>query len=193
MSDQSGSEGGPTDGGGDDTSKGRVSINRTTFWTTLIIIALVVGALSVALAVNINSSPSSSVKSTSTSTSTSTTETSTSLLVNLTCAQEQAANTYVQIVSVIDHPDGSATISAHPVVLHCGGPDDRQYLPQSSLVTVQLLPNANVQILKTYYATNIPATLSQLNAYIAANWDGNIFLVVGPSSAATGIIGQFHP
>jgi len=167
--------------------RGHVAIRRPVFWTIVIAVVLVIGGLSAALAM------SQSSTSAAPGTSTSTTETSTSLPVNLTCVQEQAANTYVQIVSVVDHADGSATVTAHPVVLHCGGPDDRQYLPQSAVVTVQLVPHGNVQVLKTYYASNIPATLTQLNSYVAADWDGNIFLVAGPESAATALIAQFHP
>jgi hypothetical protein len=86
----------------------------------------------------------------------------------------------------------SATVTGHVVTLHCGGPDDFQFLVHATPETVSLRSNAKI-VLLTLAPTFYFGTLKMLNEYLAQDEDGNVFLVEGPNSGATSLIAMFHP
>jgi hypothetical protein len=85
-----------------------------------------------------------------------------------------------------------ATVSGHVVTLHCGGPDDFQFLVQTTPETVRLRTNARITLM-TLAPAFYSGTLSELNNYLARDEDGNIFLVTGPNSGAAALRAMFHP
>jgi hypothetical protein len=85
-----------------------------------------------------------------------------------------------------------ATVSGHVVTLHCGGPDDFQFLVSATPETVSLRTNASITLL-TLKPDFYIATLKELNNYLAHDEDGNIFRVTGPESGATALTAMFHP
>jgi hypothetical protein len=85
-----------------------------------------------------------------------------------------------------------ATVTGHVVTLHCGGPDDFQFLVQTTPETVSLENHAQITLL-TLEPTFYVATLAMLNSYLARDEDGNVFLVEGPNSGATALRAMFHP
>jgi hypothetical protein len=85
-----------------------------------------------------------------------------------------------------------ATATGHVVKLHCGGPDDLQYLVQPTAERVSLRSHAKITLL-TLEPTFYIGTLKELNDYLARDEDGDIFLVTGPDSGATALTAMFHP
>ncbi len=160
------------------------------FWLALLVVAALAGTAGYALSGSTKTP--TTLASTTTSAAPTTTSSSTTTTAQLSgCAQDQS-KTYVQVTSVAALSGGAATLVVHPVTLHCGGPDDRQYLPQTDNETITLLSNAPIVILDQNFAP-IAANVSGLQSYVTANTDGNIFFVDGPLSAATGLTAAFHP
>jgi len=85
-----------------------------------------------------------------------------------------------------------ATVTGNVVKLHCGGPDDFQFLVHGTRETVSLRTNAKITLL-TLEPAFYRATLKELNNYLASDEDGNIFRITGPDSGATALTAMFHP
>jgi hypothetical protein len=83
-------------------------------------------------------------------------------------------------------------VTGHVVTLHCGGPDDFQFLVHATPETVSLRDNATITLMTLAPAFYI-GTLKTLNNYLAEDEDGNIFRIAGPDSEATAISAMFHP
>ena len=133
-------------------------------------------------------------------TSTSSTTTTLPYPVLGTCAHA-ATLTYIAADYVRFHFDAtnpnliiSADLYGHVAKLICGGPDDSHYNVSTTAVTVTLVPTAKIILLSfaqgLRFFTGSPELL---NNYVAADQDGNIFLVTGPTTAATGATAMFHP
>jgi hypothetical protein len=84
------------------------------------------------------------------------------------------------------------TVSGRVVTLHCGGPDDFQFLVRGTPETVSLRTSATITLL-TLAPDFYIATLRELNSYLANDEDGNIFRITGPNSGATALTAMFHP
>jgi hypothetical protein len=85
-----------------------------------------------------------------------------------------------------------ASVIGHVVTVHCGGFDDFQFIVHATPVTVHLRKGARIVLMNaepSYYV----GTLEKLNDYLSVDFDGNVFVVTGPDSSATGLIAQFHP
>jgi hypothetical protein len=85
-----------------------------------------------------------------------------------------------------------ATVSGHVVTLHCGGPDDFQFLVQTAPESVSLRTNVRITLM-TLAPAFYSGTLKELNNYLADDEDGNVFLVEGPNTGATALHAMFHP
>jgi hypothetical protein len=88
--------------------------------------------------------------------------------------------------------DQPAVVTGKVLTVHCGGPDDFQFIVHAKSENVSLRANVKVTLLTlepTYYL----ATLKECSNYLAYDEDGNIFLVVGPNSRATALTAEFHP
>jgi hypothetical protein len=85
-----------------------------------------------------------------------------------------------------------ATVSGHVVTLHCGGPDDFQFMVQTTPETVSLRINVKITLM-TLAPAFYRGTLTELNDYLAHDEGGNVFLVAGPNSGATALHAMFHP
>ena len=107
------------------------------------------------------------------------------------CALDQT-KTYIQILSITGVTASSATVWFHPVDLHCGGPDDRQYDPLVQTGTTVISTAIPITILDQNFQS-VSGTFAQLQTYVVANSDGNIFLVQGPLTAPTSLIAVYHP
>jgi hypothetical protein len=162
------------------------------FWLALLVVAALAGTAGYAL--SSSTKTPTTLATTTTVASTTTTSSSTTTTTNsgtTTCTQD-LAKTYIQVTSVTALASGGATLVAHPVTLHCGGPDDRQYLPQASNLNITLTSNAQIVILDQNFAP-LAANVGGLQNYVTANTDGNIFFVDGPLNAATSLTAAFHP
>ncbi len=158
------------------------------FWLALLAVAILGGAAGYAVH---RPSTAKSAASTSTTAASTTTSSTTTTAAPTGCLTDQS-KIYVEITVVNPQTDGSTSLAGHPVTLHCGGPDDRQYIPQLTSVNITLLSSASITILDANFMP-VSATVAQLQNYITANSDGNIFFVNGPITAATSIVAAFHP
>jgi hypothetical protein len=101
--------------------------------------------------------------------------------------------TFVRLLAVTVAADGSATLTGNPTTVHCGGPDDLQYLPGASTETVQLVAGGSVGIFSLTTMGDTPLPVGQLSAYLAKGPESGIFQVQGSLPAATGIAEIYHP
>ena len=104
---------------------------------------------------------------------------------------------FIQAQSVTMNSNGSAVVSGLALGVTCapGTPDDVQY---HDLVTGEAPESVNLIAGATITGVNLsggsmPLQLSALADYLSQDTDGNLFQVVGPFSAATELLGRFHP
>jgi hypothetical protein len=109
---------------------------------------------------------------------------------------ELCPHTNVQLIEVdyLRNPGygSKASVTGHVVTVHCGGPDDFQFIVHPTPVTVTLRKDAEIVLMNaepSYYEGDV----AELNTYLSVDFDGNIFAVGGPDSAATELLAQFHP
>jgi hypothetical protein len=101
---------------------------------------------------------------------------------------------HLMAVDYLRYPEGDqrARVSGHVVTVHCGGFDDFQFIVHTASVTVSLRKGARIVLMTSspsYYVGN----LRELNDYLSTDFDGNVFVVTGPATNATGLIAEFHP
>ena len=105
--------------------------------------------------------------------------------------------TFIRAQSIVVDTDGSASVTGVVLGVRCspGTPDDVQFhdlVAGEAPATVRLVAGATVTGVDLS-GGSIPLTLSALASYLADDTDGNLFRVVGPLDAATGLLGRFHP
>ena len=133
------------------------------FWLALLAVAVLGGAAGYALH---SSGAAKSAPSTSTSAASTTTTSGTTTTTAPTGCLADQSKIYVEITVVNAQTDGTTSLAGHPVTLHCGGPDDRQYIPQLTSVNITLLSNASITILDQNFMP-VAATLAQ-RAYVTS-------------------------
>jgi hypothetical protein len=113
-----------------------------------------------------------------------------------TCAEFEAGRVFVRLKTVTVARDGSAVLTGNPVTVHCGGPDDFQFVDGTGTTTVDLEVGGTVDVVG---ADDEPAPLDvhKLAAYVASGGETDVFLVtgteVGTVDHATAVAEQFHP
>jgi hypothetical protein len=85
-----------------------------------------------------------------------------------------------------------ATVIGHTVTIVCGGFDDFHFNVHSTPVRVTLRRDAKI-VLLTLSPSYFVGTFGELNNYLAHDDDGNVFIVAGPDSGASGLYAVFHP
>jgi len=105
-------------------------------------------------------------------------------------------HTTVQLIQVdyLRNPGNGekASVTGHRVTVSCGGFDDFHFVTHSTPETVYLRHGAKIVLMNAAPSYHL-GTLEQLNDYLSVDFDGNVFAVTGPDSAATGLIAEFHP
>ena len=104
----------------------------------------------------------------------------------------------VQLIEVdfLRYPylEGLTTLTGHKVSIVCGGLDDSHFVAHSTSVKVKLRRDAKIVLMAlkmspSFYEGNV----GELNNYLSHDPDGNVFIVTGPDSGATGLYAVFHP
>lgn len=102
----------------------------------------------------------------------------------------------VHLTVVVLQPGGSARLTGTPTTVHCGGPDDVQFIPEPDTVTVDLHSGATVRVARSGPVT-VPLPVRQLPAYVASGGATDVFLINGKLNGlvydATAVTEQWHP
>jgi hypothetical protein len=110
------------------------------------------------------------------------------------CAAWARAHTFVQIDKAKTAPDGAQTVTGYVVRVHCGGPDDFQYIPTSKKYTGHVLPHATITVLSFANGITFPRLPEkELPKWIAHDQNGRIFTVTGQAKAITALTEMYHP
>jgi hypothetical protein len=110
------------------------------------------------------------------------------------CAAWAREHTFVEIDKAKAAPRGAQTVTGFVVRVHCGGPDDLQYIPTSKRYTGHVLPHATIKVLSFANGISFPRLPeSQLPKWIAHDQSGRIFTVAGSAKAITALTEQYHP
>lgn len=86
-----------------------------------------------------------------------------------------------------------AVITGREMTYQCGGPDDGHFNYLPTVKTFTLSPRVKIELLEVPSLVYYNASLQQLNEYLAADFDRNFFLVVGPPSGATTLRAMYVP
>jgi len=104
----------------------------------------------------------------------------------------------VHLTFVVLKPDGSAHLTGTPTTVHCGGPDDLQFVPEPGTVTVDLRSGGTVRVARSGPVTVLrQLPVRQLPKYVASGAATDVFLINGKFNGlvydATAVIEQWHP
>jgi hypothetical protein len=109
--------------------------------------------------------------------------------------QQWAKNSFVYIAKASGNPGKGLTVAGQTVRVHCGGPDDLQYLWTGKKFTGHLLPTARLSVLT--YGANGPEDIRlaqpKFAHWVAADHQGSIYLVSGPLKAIRTLVEEYHP
>jgi hypothetical protein len=110
------------------------------------------------------------------------------------CTAWAKAHTFVEILKAAPAAHGALTVTGYVVRVHCGGPDDLQFIPTNRKYTGHVLPHATIKVLSFTNGITFPRLPeSQLPKWIAHDQSGRIFTVNGPARAITALTEQYHP
>lgn len=110
------------------------------------------------------------------------------------CTAWAKAHTFVEIEKATAAAHGGQTVTGFVVRVHCGGPDDLQYIPTDEKYTGHVLPRATIKVLSFAKGITFPRLPeSQLPKWIAHDQSGRIFTVTGPAKAITALTEMYHP
>jgi hypothetical protein len=110
------------------------------------------------------------------------------------CAVWAKEHTFVQIDKAKAAPRGAQTVTGVVVRVHCGGPDDLQYIPTNKKYTGHVLPHATIKVLSFAKGISFPRLPeNQLPKWIAHDQGGRIFTVTGPAKGITALTEMYHP
>jgi hypothetical protein len=104
-----------------------------------------------------------------------------------------ADNTFVYVRTVTTAPNKSLTLSANPVTVVCGGPDDLHYDTASATVTGYVAPWAAIKIFDLSTMRSEPIAASRLAAYLATDRGSRIFMITGVLTGIDAMVEQYHP
>jgi hypothetical protein len=104
-----------------------------------------------------------------------------------------ADNTFIYVRTVATARNGSLTLSANPVTVVCGGPDDVRYDVSSTKVTCFVAPTASISIFDLAAMRSEPIPAGKFGAYLATDRGTRMFLVTGVLTAIYGLVEQYHP
>lgn len=111
----------------------------------------------------------------------------------ISCASLAANFTYIS-VSSISTSAGQTYVTYQPATMHCGGPDDYQYIVQSGVHHVYVDDDAEVVLIdETDNPTELAATARDLPAAFARSHQP-IFAIRHSSTGHAGaLVQRFHP
>jgi hypothetical protein len=110
------------------------------------------------------------------------------------CQKWAKEHTFVQLAKAAGHVKAGLTVTGYTLKVHCGGPDDFQYL-RNKPFTGHLLPSAAIKVL--VYGKNGPEDVrlaeSKFSHWVATDENGNTYEVTGPLKAIRGLSENYIP
>lgn len=113
---------------------------------------------------------------------------------NESCSKWARTHTFVWIAKASGSARAGLTVTGRRVTVHCGGPDDLQYIITGKRFAGHLLPSAKITVLSDTDGIAFPALRqAQLPRWIARDHFGSIYAVTGPFKAIRDLNEQYHP
>lgn len=110
------------------------------------------------------------------------------------CQKWAKTHTFVWITKAKGHPKAGLTVSGQTVRVHCGGPDDLQYIPTGKRFTGHLRPSAKINVLTFTHGIQFPRLpQSKFAHWVAHDHNSGIYLVTGPIKAIRALAEEYHP
>jgi hypothetical protein len=108
------------------------------------------------------------------------------------CATYAATHTFAEVTAAKENTDGSLTITAHRATVVCGGPDDLHYDVATPTETATVTPSGTVEML-TGVVKEQTVAHANVNARLAKDEWGRIFMVTGKLTAIAALTEMYHP
>jgi hypothetical protein len=113
---------------------------------------------------------------------------------NEACQKWAKTHTFVWIAKATGNYRTGLTVTGKTVTVHCGGPDDLQYIVTSKPFAGHLLPSAKITVLSDTSGVGFPALAQAgLPRWIRHDHFGSIYAVTGPFKAISALNEEFHP
>jgi hypothetical protein len=113
----------------------------------------------------------------------------------LAACQKWAKNhTFVSITKAKGNPKAGLTVTGRLVRVHCGGPDDLQYITTRKPFAGHLLPGAKINVLTFTNGIQFPRLAeSKFPHWIATDHNSGIYAVTGRFKAIRALVEEYHP
>jgi hypothetical protein len=110
------------------------------------------------------------------------------------CQKWAKEHTFVFLTKATGNPRAGLRVSGQTVRVHCGGPDDLQYIPTGKHFTGHLLPNAKINVLTFTNGIQTPRLpQSKFSHWVATDHNSGIYSVTGPFKAIRALAEEYHP
>jgi hypothetical protein len=110
------------------------------------------------------------------------------------CHKWARTHTFVWIGKAKGNPRTGLAVTGKTVTVHCGGPDDMQYIITDKPFAGHLLPSAKITVLSDTNGLSFPALRqAQFPRWVAHDQFGSIYAVTGPFKAIRQLNEEYHP
>jgi|SRR5580693_2064887 hypothetical protein len=110
------------------------------------------------------------------------------------CQKWAKEHTFVWITKAKGNPKAGLTVTGQTVRVHCGGPDDLQYIPTGKRFAGHLLPTARINVLTDTDGIQFPRLPeSKFAHWVATDHTSGIYSVTGPFKAIRALAEEYHP
>jgi hypothetical protein len=110
------------------------------------------------------------------------------------CQKWAKEHTFVWITKAKGNPKAGLVVTGQTVRVHCGGPDDLQFIPTGKRFTGHLLPTAKINVLTDTNGIQFPRLPeSKFAHWVATDHISGIYSVTGPFKAIRALAEEYHP
>ncbi len=110
------------------------------------------------------------------------------------CQKWAKEHTFVWITKAKGNPKAGLVVTGQTVRVHCGGPDDLQYIQTGKRFTGHLLPSAKINVLTFTNGIQSPRLPeSKFPHWVATDHNSGIYAVTGPFKAIRALMEEYHP
>src|ERR1700733_6816506 len=110
------------------------------------------------------------------------------------CQKWAKEHTFVRITKAKGNPKAGLVVTGQTVRVHCGGPDDLQFITTGKRFTGHLLPSAKINVLTFTNGIQSPRLPeSKFPHWVATDYNGSIYSVTGPFKAIRALMEEYHP
>jgi hypothetical protein len=110
------------------------------------------------------------------------------------CHKWAKEHTFVRITKAKGNPRYGLTVTGQTVRVHCGGPDDLQYIETGKPFKGHLLPHATIKVLTFTNGIHTPRLAeSKFPHWVATDENSGVYSVTGPFKAIRALAEEYHP